>query len=341
MAADPKKLAAFIEEMRTAGISMIIEGASIRTAQIEAIPTGLCSFDLATGIGGLPRGRIVEFSGPEAAGKSMLALLAVGAVQRAGGLAGFIDAEHALTPSFAKLLGVDMEKLVIMKPENLEEAFEATKRMAGSGLFDLVVFDSVAGIASKDELALNAGDSSSRAVLAQLASVELKKLVSAMTNSKVCVIFINQIREKPDSSPGKFDTTYTPGGRSFKHHASIRAELKIKQPHMRGKQRIGHRARVRIVKNKVAAPYTEAEFDLYYKRGIDKLTDLIETALASEVIVRESSFYIFENSKWHGEDKIREALKVDRKLAGRVYKAVMASLTAMTHTKKATNDETA
>lgn len=325
-----KRLDAFLGNMKEAGISVLTEGVAHRAERVEVIPTGLCSFDLATGVGGLPRGRIVEFFGAEAAGKSMLALLASGNAQRMGGMAGFVDAEHSLTPDFARLLGVDYNKLVVAKPDDLEQAFDSTKKMIESDVFDIITFDSMAGIASREEIEADAAEGQSRASLARMASQELKKIVAVMSRSgkkvRCCVIFINQVREKPDAGGGKMDSKYTTGGRAIRHHASLRVEVKMQEPHLDNKRRIGHHAKITIKKNKVAAPFTEAEFDLYYKTGIDKVTDLIETAITAEVIERQSSFFVFEKHKWHGRETAEQNIRADSKMASRIYGLVMQKL---------------
>lgn len=316
---------AFILELQASGLSVMSADVMTRGKKIEVIPTGLASFDQATGVGGLPRSRCITFYGPEAAGKTMLALLAIATIQRKGGTGAVVDAEHALTPSFCELLGVNYADLVVGKPENLEEAFELTKRLTASNLFDIVCFDSIAGIASKDEIEAEAGSGQSRAPTARICSQELRKLAAIVGKSKTCVILINQLRDKPDATAGQMKTEYMPGGRAIKHHSSMIVLVKKREPHMHGKKQIGHRARVKIEKNKVAAPYGVAEFDLYYASGIDRYTDLVETSITLKLVELRGSTYYFDSQKWAGKTAFDTAVRGDKKLAQALYDAVMSA----------------
>lgn len=324
------KLEAFLSEFEMDGVVIIHKSVVKRSEPIEAIPTGLCSFDFITGIGGLPRGRVVTFSGKEAAGKTMLALLAIGRVQKTGGQAAYIDAEHALTPSFAKLLGASYDDMTVVKPDTMEAGFDALKRFIQADIFDIICYDSLAGLAPKELLEADAGESNSRAALARFLSQEMPKItavIDASTNTiKPVVIFINQLREKPDAGPMVRDSTYNPGGRAVRHAASMVVDIKIREPHYEAKKRVGHRAAIKITKNKLAPPFAECEFNLYYKGGIDKLTDLIDTAIAAGIVRRESSFFIFEGHKWHGREAAESALRADGKLAKKAYDLVMKQL---------------
>lgn len=293
--------------------SLIRYGDNTTRMDIIAIPTGVSSFDHATGVGGIPRGRVTEFSGPEAAGKTLLALRAIATAQTMGGRGGFTDAEHALTPSFGELVGVDMDDLYIAQPDSAEQSFDITIEMASSGLFDVVVHDSVVALATEAEIEGNEGI---RGQLAQVLSTKLRKLVS-MIHPNTAVICINQIREKPDAK-GMQKKTYTPGGRALKHYASLRVEITKLQTYIKGNTKVGHRAKAYINKNKVAPPFKFAEFDIDYTSGIDYIADMVDTAIRVGIIQQNSSWFYIGDVKTLGRTALMEAVKEDMGLAAMI-----------------------
>ncbi len=293
--------------------------------EVEALPTGISSFDVSTGIGGLPRGRVVLIEGEEGSGKTLLALATIAQVQRTGGRAAFIDLEHALTPDFARLLGVDYEKLILSRPRTLNDAYDVARPLAESGLFDVIVFDSAVALAPKDAIEKSASAGNQRATEAQLHSQELKKLVSSISERTVFII-VNQLREDPNPAPwARGKQLYSPGGRALKHASSLTVRVSIGERYEKNKVRIGQLTKTYIVKNKVASPFRRAEFKLMYEGGLDLTSSTIDTCLELGIIRKESSFFILdlfdlesgeliEEFKFHGRVKLEEAIESDERI---------------------------
>jgi recombination protein RecA len=282
-------------------------------ADIPAISTGSISLDLALGIGGVPRGRVVEIYGPESSGKTTLALSIVANAQRAGGVAAFIDVEHALDPGYSKKIGVNMDDLLISQPDTGEQALEITERLVRSNAVDIVIVDSVAALVPKAEIEGDMGDSFI-GLQARLMSQAMRKLTAAISKSKTCVIFINQIREKIGVMFGNPETT--PGGRALKFYSSVRIDVRRGGVITSGDKSIGNNVRAKIVKNKVAPPFKKAEFDIIYDEGISYEGGLIDVGIELGIIIKSGSWISYEDQKLgQGKDNARVYLKENRKLA--------------------------
>ncbi|MGN1316400.1 MAG: recombinase RecA [Acutalibacteraceae bacterium] len=275
---------------------------------VEAIPTGSIALDAATGIGGLPRGRIVEIYGPESSGKTTLALHVVAEAQKMGGDAAFIDAEHALDPVYAAALGVDIDSLLVSQPDNGEQALEITEYLARSGALDVIVVDSVAALVPKAEIEGEMGDSHV-GLHARLMSQALRKLTGAVSKSNTVVIFINQLREKVGVIYGNPEVTT--GGRALKFYSTIRIDVRrVEQLKGPGNEFIGSRTRAKIVKNKVAPPFKEAEFDIMYGEGISKYGELLDLAVKMDIVRKSGAwFYYGEERLGQGRDNVKEYIK--------------------------------
>jgi len=274
---------------------------------ISVISTGAISFDAALGVGGFPRGRVVEVFGPESSGKTTIALQVIAEAQKVGGMAAFIDVEHALDPAYARKLGVDVDNLLVSQPDYAEQALEITSALIVSGSIDVLVVDSVAALVPKSELDGEMGDSH-MGLQARLMSQAMRKLTGHVSKSNTCLVFINQIREKIGVMFGNPETTT--GGRALKFYSSVRADIRRIAAIKEGEVVVGNRTKVKIVKNKVAAPFREAEFDIIYGEGISREGDLIDLGVAQNLIEKSGSWYSYKGDRiGQGRENARQFLK--------------------------------
>jgi recombination protein RecA len=291
-----------------------------KIVEIESVSTGSLGLDMALGIGGLPRGRIVEIYGPESSGKTTLALHVVAEVQKAGGTAGFIDAEHALDPSYAHKLGVNLDELLVSQPDTGEQALEICDTLVRSGAVDIIVIDSVAALTPRAEIEGEMGDSLP-GLQARLMSQALRKLTASISKSKTLVIFINQIRMKIGVMYGSPETTT--GGNALKFYASVRLDIRRTGSVKLRDEIIGNNVRVKVVKNKVAPPFREVEFDIMYGQGISKLGEIIDLGVKAGVVEKSGSWFSYNSQRiGQGRDNAREFLKANPDIADEIEQAV-------------------
>ncbi len=292
--------------------------------QVEAIPTGSLSLDLALGIGGLPRGRIVEIYGPESSGKTTLALHCMAEGQKNGGTAAFIDVEHALDPVYARALGVDVDALLVSQPDTGEQALEITEALVRSGAIDVIVVDSVAALVPRAEIEGEMGDSHV-GLQARLMSQALRKLAGAISKSNCVAIFINQLREKVGVIYGSPEVT--PGGRALKFYSSVRIDIRRTETLKNGTEQIGSRTRAKVVKNKVAPPFREAEFDVMYGRGISREGELLDLAVKLDVVQKGGSWFSYgETRLGQGRDNVKEFLLANKEIYDKIEEEVKANV---------------
>ena len=292
--------------------------------QVEAIPTGSLSLDLALGIGGLPRGRIVEIYGPESSGKTTLALHCIAEGQKNGGTAAFIDVEHALDPVYARALGVDVDALLVSQPDTGEQALEITEALVRSGAIDVIVVDSVAALVPRAEIEGEMGDSHV-GLQARLMSQALRKLAGAISKSNCVAIFIKQLREKVGVIYGSPEVT--PGGRALKFYSSVRIDIRRTETLKNGTEQIGSRTRAKVVKNKVAPPFREAEFDVMYGRGISREGELLDLAVKLDVVQKGGSWFSYgETRLGQGRDNVKEFLLANKEIYDKIEEEVKANV---------------
>ena len=305
------------------GKGSVMKLGDYKAMEIEAIPTGALSLDMALGIGGLPRGRIIEIYGPESSGKTTLALHVVAEAQKEGGEAAFIDAEHALDPVYAKKLGVDIDNLIVSQPDTGEQALEITESLVRSGALDVIVVDSVAALVPKAEIDGDMGDSH-MGLQARLMSQALRKLAGAINKSKTVLIFINQLREKIGVMFGNPETTT--GGRALKFYASVRLDIRKAENIKQDGEIKGSRTRVKVVKNKVAPPFREAEFDIVYGKGISKEGNILDMAVNMDIIEKSGSWFSYNGERiGQGRENVKKYLKENPEILDEVESKVRSN----------------
>jgi recombination protein RecA len=313
--ADDKKKAldtAISQIEKSYGKGAIMRYGDNQHINVEAIPTGSLSLDLALGIGGVPKGRIIEIYGPESSGKTTLALHIIASAQKKGGEVAFIDAEHALEPAYARAVGVDIESLLISQPDTGEDALAITETLVRSGAVDVVVIDSVAALVPRSEIEGEMGDSSV-GVVARLMSQALRKLAGSISKTNCIVIFINQLREKIGVMYGSPETT--PGGRALKYFASVRIDVRRIESIKNGTENVGNRTKAKIVKNKVAPPFKEAEFDIMYGEGISKVGEIVDLGVKLGLIEKGGAWFTVGETRLQGRDNVKEYLKANPDVA--------------------------
>ena len=302
------------------GKGSVMKLGEFKAMEVEAIPTGALSLDIALGIGGVPRGRIIEVFGPESSGKTTLALHVVAEAQKMGGEAAFIDAEHALDPVYAKKLGVDIDNLIVSQPDTGEQALEITESLVRSGALDVIVVDSVAALVPKAEIDGDMGDSH-MGLQARLMSQALRKLAGAINKSKTVIIFINQLREKIGIMFGNPETTT--GGRALKFYASVRMDIRRIENIKQDGEVVGNRVRVKVIKNKVAPPFREAEFDIMYGEGISKVGNVLDMAVNLDIIQKAGSWFSYNDERiGQGRENVKKYLNENPEILEEVEQKV-------------------
>ena len=305
------------------GKGSVMKLGDFQAMNVEAIPTGALSLDIALGIGGIPRGRIIEVYGPESSGKTTLALHMIAEAQKLGGEAGFIDAEHALDPVYAKHLGVDIDNLIVSQPDTGEQALEIAEALVRSGALDIIVIDSVAALVPKAEIDGDMGDSHI-GLQARLMSQALRKLAGAINKSKSVIVFINQLREKVGVMFGNPETTA--GGRALKYYASVRLDIRKIENIKQDGEVVGNRARVKVVKNKVAPPFREAEFDIVYGKGISKEGNILDIAVNLDIIEKSGSWFSYNGTRiGQGRENVKKYLQDNPEIAKEVEEKIRAN----------------
>ena len=297
-------------------------GESAKTMNVDAVPTGCLSLDLALGIGGLPKGRIIEVFGPESSGKTTVALHVVAEIQKMGGIAGFVDAEHALDPVYAKNIGVDIDNLYISQPDSGEQALEITETMVRSGAVDIVIVDSVAALVPKAEIEGDMGDAHV-GLQARLMSQALRKLTSSVSKTNCIVLFINQLREKVGVMFGNPETTT--GGRALKFYASVRLDVRRVDALKQAGEIVGNHTRIKVVKNKVAPPFREAVFDIMFGQGISREGDILDLAVDCDVVNKSGAWYAYNGEKiGQGRENAKQYLKENPEICDEIERKVRA-----------------
>jgi len=313
-----------IERQFGKGSIMRLGDTKARVGAVDVIPTGSYSLDAALGVGGVPRGRVVEIFGPEASGKTTLGLHIIAEAQKDGGLAAFIDAEHALDATYAKNLGVDIDNLLVSQPDTGEQALEITETLVRSGAIDVVVIDSVAALVPRAEIEGEMGDAQ-MGLQARLMSQALRKLTAAISKSKTCVVFINQLREKIGVVFGNPEVTT--GGRALKFYASVRMDIRRVASIKEGPDVVGNRTKVRVVKNKIAPPFKEAEFDIIYGKGISREGEIIDIAVEKKIIERSGTWFSYNGERLgQGRENVKRFLMENRDIFEEIENKVKASL---------------
>lgn len=297
-------------------------GDSSAHVNVETVPTGCLSLDLALGLGGVPKGRIIEVYGPESSGKTTVALHMIAEVQKRGGIAGFVDAEHALDPVYAKNIGVDIDELYISQPDSGDQALEIAETMVRSGAMDIIVIDSVAALVPRQEIEGDMGDSHV-GLQARLMSQALRKLTPVISKSNCVVIFINQLREKVGVMFGNPETTT--GGRALKFYASVRMDVRRIETLKQSGEMVGNRTRIKIVKNKIAPPFKEAEFDIMFGKGISKSGDILDLAANCDVVKKSGAWYAYEGEKiGQGRENAKSFLEANPEIMNEIEQKVRA-----------------
>ena len=305
------------------GKGSIMKLGEFQAVNVDAIPTGALSLDIALGIGGIPKGRIVEIYGPESSGKTTLALHMIAESQKLGGEAAFIDAEHALDPVYAKHLGVDIDNLIVSQPDTGEQALEIAEALVRSGALDVIVIDSVAALVPKAEIDGDMGDAHV-GLQARLMSQALRKLAGAINKSKCVIVFINQLREKVGVMFGNPETTA--GGRALKYYASVRMDIRRVESIKQDGEVVGNRTRVKVVKNKVAPPFREAEFDIVYGKGISKEGNILDIAVSLDIIEKSGSWFSYNGERiGQGRENVKKYLEENPEVAKEVEEKIRAN----------------
>ena len=305
------------------GKGSVMKLGEVATVSVDCIPTGALSLDIALGIGGFPRGRIVEVYGPESSGKTTVALHAIAEAQKLGGVAAFIDAEHALDPVYARNLGVDIDNLIVAQPDTGEQALEIAEQLIRSGAVDIITIDSVAALVPKAEIDGDMGDAHV-GLQARLMSQALRKLAGVINKSKCVIVFINQLREKVGVMFGNPETT--PGGRALKFYASVRLDIRRVESLKQDGEVIGNRTRVKVVKNKVAPPFREAEFDIVYGQGISKEGNILDMAVNLDIVEKAGSWFSYNGERiGQGRENVKEYLAKNPKIAEEIEGKIRAN----------------
>ena len=308
------------------GKGSIMRMSSAEVADVQVIPTGSITLDMALGVGGYPKGRVIEIYGPESSGKTTLAIHAIAEAQKAGGIAAFIDAEHAFDSSYAQQLGVDVDNLLISQPDNGEQALEIADSLIRSSAIDIIVIDSVAALTPKAEIEGEMGDAK-MGLQARLMSQALRKLTSSISKTKTVCIFINQLRDKIGVVYGNPETTT--GGNALKFYASVRIDIRRVSVFKDGEEQLGTRTRVKVVKNKVAPPFKKAEFDIMFGEGISKIGEIIDLGVDYGIIKKSGSWFSYGDRKiGQGRDSVKELLKNDEALRNEVEAKVREAMIA-------------